>query len=176
MSHIIDYKIQCVVYNYIRNILCTDWKVCRIVINLVCIPYLGVMLYGCVSPHLSDTHCRYTIFVTSYIFYTYVSYYWYKMDAKCRCTVPNMCASLCWYGRPNMCTIYTLCSYRCVSPCWHGAKSTYNIYYTSTVCYICVIHNWYKLCVVSWCASPRGCVSPRGCGTSHGYSLTYHTP
>ena len=190
LPHIMNYKRQCVVHNYINNIenflnhisavsliyLYTDWKVCNIVTTNMCTFGLDVIPYGCVSPHLSDTQCKCAPFGKMFICYTCVSCYWYKTDAKYRFVMPNMCVSPCRHGRPNIYAIYLPCSHRCVSPCWFGAKCIYNSYYTNNTCHLCVIHKHYKTCVKSRSVSHCGCASPRGCGTSHGYSQTRRTP
>ena len=185
-----NYKRKCVVHNYIKDIvnvldhiysvslvnIYKDWKVCNIVITIMCTFCLDAILYGCVSPHLSDIQCKCAPFVKMFMCYTCVSCCWYKTVAKYRFTMPYMCASPCRHGGPNIYAIYSPCSYRCVSPCWLGAKCIYNSYYTNNTCYIRVIHEHYKTCVKSRLVSHCGCVSPRGCDTSHGYSQTCRTP
>ena len=186
MLHIIYYKLNSVLYNCIKYIsiyledicpvfsfcLCPDWKVCIITIALVCISCLGAMLNGCVSPHLSDTQSKYTVYITIIVFCTYVSYYWYK----CRCTIHNKCASPCWFSRPNVCVVDSLCPYRCVSPCGHSTNCIYVNYCTSILCCMCVIYNQYNLCLIRWCTTLCLCVWPSRCGTPCGYCLSRRTP
>ena len=156
-------------------ILCPDWKVSINVNSFVFIPCMNAMLYGCVSPRLSGTQCKYK-YVMVLIFCACVVYYWYKVVSKYRCAMPNLCDSPCWYSRPKVCAIDTLCFYRCASPCWHGFKCIYYLFYTSTLYYICIEYNWYKLCLKSMNDSTNGCDSPHSCGTSYRYGLSRHTP
>ena len=192
LLHIMNYKRQCAVHNYIKKVtnvfdyICsvslvnihTDWKVCSmmITITIMCHFCLYAILYGCVSPHLSDIQCKCAPFVKVFMCNICVSCCWYKTDAKGRFAMSYMCVSPCRHGRPNIYAIYSPCSYRCVSPCWLGAKCIYNSYCTNNTCYICVIHEHYNTCVKSRFVSHYGCDSPRGCGTSHGYNQTYRTP
>ena len=190
LPHIMNYKRQCVIHNYFKKVanvsdhICsvslvniyTDWKVCSIMITIMCTFCLDAILYGCVSPHLSDIQCKCAPFVKIFICYTFVACCWYETGAKWRLAMPYMCALPCRHSRPNIYAIYSSSSYRCVSPCWLDAKCIYNSYYTNNKCYIRVIHEHYKTCVKSRLVSYCGSVSPRGCDTSHGYSQTCRTP
>ena len=190
MPHMMNYKRQFVLHNYIKKLsnaldhicavswfnICTDWNVCSVVITLVPTFCLDAILYGSVSPHLSDTQCLCAPCVSMYIFCTCVSCYWYETGSKCRCAMLYMCASPCRHGRPNIYAIYSPCSYRCVSPCWLGDKYIYNSSYTNNTCYIYVMYKHYGTYVKSWFVSHCWCSSPRGCGTSHGYCQISHTP
>ena len=184
--HIMFCKIQSMLCNCINYILialismytlcwlikCPDWNISIMVNVEISISYLGAMLSGCVSPHSPDTQSKYTTSVTAVICCTCASYCWYK----CWCAIYSMGVSPCWYGRPYICSIETLCSHRSVSPCIHGVKCIYIFHYTGILCCRCVIYNKYSSNMLCWCASSSGCVSPRGCSTSCGYYLSRRTP
>ena len=91
LLHIMNYKRQCAVHNYIKKVtnvsdyICsvslvnihTDWKVCNMMTTIMCNFCLYAILYGCVSPHLSDIQCKCAPFVKMFICYICVSCCWY---------------------------------------------------------------------------------------------------
>ena len=101
MPHMMYYKRQCVLHNYIKKLakvldhfcavswfnICTDWKVCSVVNTIVLTFCLDAILYGSVSPHLSDIQYICAPCVTMSIFCTCESCYWYESASKCRSAV-----------------------------------------------------------------------------------------
>ena len=146
MLHIVGNKIQCKFYRCIKGIekllklllvswlsSLPDWKVCLLSI-------------------LPDWKgCSY---VNSFIGTFYLSII---QCSNCRCAMPNLCVSPCWYGMLYVYAFDTICSRRCVSLCWHGTKYIYIINLnTNTLC--------------------NGCSSLPRCYASYGYHLYRRSP